>query len=248
MRLEPNHTVLLAEPLPGVTGSESALVEVALARGALVSDFCFFPTPGAAQERQRMQALLNRTAAEAVGRLVGLLPAAEQADALTRLRADWEPADSRVGSVLGGAAAPDGGLCFASLCKAATTATFAFGPPREIFREFMVGAIAAMQLGACGEDWMRLPAVAMPSTPASPDLFSVESLAQLTVGYASDPTLQQALLRLLRQADDAVSQEHGREDERWIGEFSDLVRKARGTTLPAAHADALLVIAGSLPR
>jgi type II secretory pathway pseudopilin PulG len=63
------------------------------------------------------------------------------------------------------------------------------------------GAIAFnMQLGALGENWMALPGLASPPAMPPGNVFNVTELTALTNTLVVDPTLQGALIGLLRTA------------------------------------------------
>ena len=76
--LEPHAVVVHAEPVPGVTGSDTGLLQVTTAGTSPQTRIDFFPTPGAAEGRSRMFAEVLRVGAEAANRLSLLLPYIEQ--------------------------------------------------------------------------------------------------------------------------------------------------------------------------
>jgi hypothetical protein len=117
---------------------------------------------------------------------------------------------------------------------------------RGVFRRFTENVVAAMQLGAYNENWTRLPGERLPSEPPVPTIFSFGGLARLTTGYVADPTLQNHLLSLVRQAEQAAALGNVREKERLLAEVADVLQKVRGVVLPAVQTDALTVVAKSL--
>jgi prepilin-type N-terminal cleavage/methylation domain-containing protein len=69
-----HEAIILAEPVPGVTGSESGQLRAT----ATTIEIVFFPTPGAAEGRYRMFARVLGAGAETITRLRALIPRAEQ--------------------------------------------------------------------------------------------------------------------------------------------------------------------------
>ena len=246
VRLMPGEATILAEPKPGVTGSESGLLRMTLVNRTPVTNLTFFPTPGAAQGRHRMFAVVDRAAAEAASSLAGLLPYIEQENVYPLLLPFLRHPDAQVRSVLGGLTGPGGDLSFASLHTGGANFSFADGSVRSIFRTFTAKLVWAMELGVNGEDWMNLPGVPLGTSPASAGVFNFESLVGLTMDYVDDPAMQSELLRMLRQAQQAAAQGHERQKERWLAEYAAVLLKARATLLPAVQADALILIAKSL--
>jgi prepilin-type N-terminal cleavage/methylation domain-containing protein len=246
VKLMPDETTILAEPKPGVTGSESALLRLTLVNRIPVSDVAFFPTPGAAQGRRRMFATVDRLAAETAGCLVGLLPFIEQDNVSPRLLPFLRQPDSQVRSVLGNLAGRDGILSFASLHTGGVNFEFGDGSVRTIFRDFTLNIASAMELGAYGENWMQLPGVPVGKSAAHVGVFSFQSLASLTEEYLDDSDLDEELLRPLRQAHQAADHGQDRQKQRWLAEYVAVLQKVRGTALPAVQADALILIAKSL--
>jgi len=246
-RLTPNAATILAEPVPGVTGSESGLLEASLVNRSPVFNLRFFPTPGAAEGRYRMFAFVDRSAAEAITCLVGLLPFIEQDNLYSMVLPFLRQPDREVHSVLQSLTDSDGKFSFASFHSGGVNFVFGDGSVRTIFRSFTENVSRAMQLGAYNEDWMKLPSdVMLPASPAHSGVFSFHALEKLTAEYVLDPRLQRELLRMLRQAEHAAGQGHPEQKERWLADFVGVLQKVRGTALPAVQADALTVIAKSL--
>jgi prepilin-type N-terminal cleavage/methylation domain-containing protein/prepilin-type processing-associated H-X9-DG protein len=246
-QLTPNAATILAEPVPGVTGSESGLLEASLVNRTPAFNIRFFPTPGATEGRDRMFALVDRSAAEAITCLVGLLPFIEQDNLYSTVLPFLQQPDREVRSVLQNLTDSGGKFSFASFHSGGVNFLFGDGSVRTIFRSFTENVSRAMQLGAYNEDWMQLPGdVMLPTDPAHSGIFSFHALEELTVEYVLDPRLQRELLRMLRQAEHAAGQGHTDQKERWLADFAGVLQKVRGTALPAVQADALTLIAKSL--
>jgi prepilin-type N-terminal cleavage/methylation domain-containing protein/prepilin-type processing-associated H-X9-DG protein len=246
-QLTPNAATILAEPVPGVTGSESGVLGASLVNRTPAFNIRFFPTPGAAEGRSRMFALVDRSAAEAITCLVGLLPFIEQENVYDMVLPFLRQPDRQVRSVLQNLTDSGGKFSFASFHSGGVNFLFGDGSVRAIFRSFTENVSRAMQLGAYNEDWMQLPGdVMLPTDPAHSGIFSFHALEELTVEYVLDPRLQRELLRMLRQAEHAAGQGHTDQKERWLADFAGVLQKVRGTALPAVQADALTLIAKSL--
>ncbi len=81
LRLTDEAVSILAEPVAGVTGSESLILQMSVRDGALVdSALRSFPTPGAARAGIACSRSSTGPDAVAIGSLVGLLPYVEQED------------------------------------------------------------------------------------------------------------------------------------------------------------------------
>ena len=247
-RLAEHTAAILAEPVPGVTGSESALLYTALqADGSFVTDIRFFPTPGAGEGRFRMFALLDRTAAEATASLVGLLPMADQQKALEQILPFLRQPAAPTQEVLKTLGDPNGEFSLASFHTGGTNFLFGDGSVREVFRGFTENALEAMQVGAYNEDWMNLKAfVALPDPAAHPGTFTYDALGRLVREYLIDPTVEQYLLGVLTQAEQAEDAGDLPRKEAWLTHFAEIMQKVRGTYLPAVQADAMGAIAKSL--
>jgi len=246
-QLTPNAATILAEPVPGVTGSESGLLEASLVNRTPAFNIRFFPTPGAVEGRYRMFALVDRSAAEAISCLVGLLPFTEQESIYGMVLPFLRQPDREVRSVLQSLTDRGGTFSFASFHSGGINFVFGDGSVRTIFRSFTENVSHAMQLGAYNEDWMQLPGdVMLPPDPAHSGIFSFYALERLTLEYVLDPKLQRELLRILRQAEHTASRGHTDQKECWLADFAGILQKVRGTTLPAVQADALILIAKSL--
>jgi len=254
LRIAEDGLTLLAEPRPGVTGDESFLLDITLKRGRFEeAPIRAFPTPGADRMRHRMFALVDRAHAEAIGALVGLLPYVEQ-DSVTRqilpyLRQPGPEVDAALRTL-----SDDGGTLSVQGLQAATSPAFCDGSVRvfcdgsvrPIFRRFVVDVLAAMQIGAYGEQAAMLPAVQVPWGMGHPGNFTFEGLSDSIAELVPDPTMRAELLRLTRLAADAARRGQIDQKARLLGAIVDRLSEGRGFTLPAVQADGLITIAKSL--
>lgn len=239
--LAPHAARILGEPKPGVTGWESGILTVERTNRTPVTTIVFVPTPGAAAGSALMSARLRRVAAESIASLAGLLPYIEQDNLHKSLLPFLQRPDPQVQFALKSLSNADGTFTFASYHTGGVNIGIADGSVRAIFRNFTENVVQAMELGVYGEDWLRLPGITAPANAADVGVFSFDALTRLTTDYVGDPKLESELLNMLRQAEGNEQQK-----ERWLAEFSAVLKKARGTGLPAVQADALVVIANSL--
>ena len=254
LRLEAQRVSILAEPLPGITGSESLLAEFVLREGVVVeSQVRAFPTPGAARQRRRMFALIDRAHAEALGSLVGLLPYVEQESVVAMILPYLRQPGPDVDAVLRALADDTGSFSLVRLDSVANPAfcdgsviVLCDGSVRPIFTRFVQDLLRAMQVGAYGEQWRGLPAVQMPTGVPDPGNFTLEGLRQGIETLVPDLTLQAELLRLAALAAEADRRGQAEVKARFLNGIVSRLGQGRGLLLPAVYADGLLVIAKSL--
>ncbi|MDX2149138.1 MAG: DUF1559 domain-containing protein [Bryobacteraceae bacterium] len=191
-----------ANPVPGVTGTETAI-----ARGAVGGRFAveWTPTPGAAEGAERMYSNVRVRAATAVAQLVGLVAGeAERKQLMTQVLQEVNSpgaADRAVGSewlahvdraALKGA---DGLVSFTSIDRAlnpqgsqhtgGVNALMGDGSVRSIVGAMIRGIWEDMQLGEYGENWRALPGASASFgnvvTPGAAELFTARSTAKIKV-------------------------------------------------------------------
>jgi prepilin-type N-terminal cleavage/methylation domain-containing protein/prepilin-type processing-associated H-X9-DG protein len=247
-KLAEHAAAILAEPLPGVTGSESALLQTALqADGTFTTDIRFFATPGAGEGQRRMFALLDRIAAEATAILIGMLPVPDRGVAHGLIRDFLAKEDPQTTEILLTLADSKGQFSLASIHSGGVNFVFGDGSVRGVFRGFTEDVLEAMQAGAYNEDWMNLKAFApLPEPAADPGTFTYEALGTLVREYVGDPPVEGYLLNALAQAEQAEDRGDLPRKEAWLTHFADIMQKVRGTYLPAVQADAMGAIAKSL--
>jgi prepilin-type N-terminal cleavage/methylation domain-containing protein len=261
LRLTDTVVSILAEPVPGITGSESLVLDINLVSGRLVdSDIRSFPTPGADRMRHRMFALVDRANAQALGSLVGLLPYVEQEEFPTRFRSYLQDPNSEpdvkegVDAALSSLSDGRGGTLSIRGLQAATSPAFCDGSVRllcdgsvrPIFTRFVVDVLSAMQIGAYGEAGALLPAVQLPTGISDPGAFTFEGLADGIAELVVDDAMRKELLRETRIARDAARRGHVELKARFLAGIVNRLSQGRGTSLPAVQADALIAIAKSL--
>jgi hypothetical protein len=192
---------IAADPLPGVTGHESAVVH------APECQLRFYPTPGAADGRQRMVEGLTIAAARAIADLVALAVPGDGSVLIAEARSYADMSDTRrnAADALGDA----GVISLMSVdnalsCDGSVHPFACDGSVRPIVHRFRDDIRRALQLGIHDEDWGRLPGV--PSDVLTgEDLFTVETLATLTTAFVHEGTLEARLLSALQNAARAES-------------------------------------------
>ena len=243
-RLEKDAVTIMAEPDPGVTGSETGILVVVHTRTGIESNIYFVPTPGAAEGRRKMLRGLAKAGAQAINRLYELLPYIEQSNfaetAIGALRDPDEMVDPVLKSLTG-----DGGFSLSSLHSGGANFAFGDGSVRVVFQDFVTDALAAIKVGTNHENWLGLPAVQLDYNPTTA-LFNVGDLAELTQASVMDRKLEKTLLQILEHAGAADDRGKSGHHVPWFDRYIGLLQKVRGTELPAAQADPLIMIARAL--
>jgi prepilin-type N-terminal cleavage/methylation domain-containing protein len=250
MRLSPEESLLLAEPLAGYTGSETGLLRIVLDEGTAESEVSFFPTPHAELGAARRNAALAGVGAQAIACLTRLLPMADQEEVYLRSLPAVDDPQSLPGfdDAWGQLLDDTGKFSLASLSRGGQNLVFGDGSVRTVFQDFTRGVVAALRLGAYGEDWMGFEGVD-PSLPAvqTPPLFNFEVLAALTAEVVPEGQLLQSLLVDLKLAEDAARKGKTKQKVRALSEFViTLELNAASARLPAAPAQTLIQLAKSL--
>jgi prepilin-type N-terminal cleavage/methylation domain-containing protein len=243
--LDDDSATILAEPIPGVTGSETGLLHVAKTVRGDVTDIRFFPTPGAAEGRNRMFAQIVSAGAQAVNQLTRLLPFADQDDVHQMTLAALRDPDPMVDGVLRGLVDDAGRFSPASLLAGAEHFDFADGSVRRVFQNFVRDVAGAMQLGTNAENWRLLPAVQVTREPTQA-IFNLGDLSTLTRLYVLDERQEERLAEYLERARAAGDRGNPRQRTMWLGRYIGAVEFIYGTQLPAVQAETLLQIARTL--
>lgn len=198
---------LAMDPVPGITGTESAVARGTKDGRLLIS---WKPTPGAGQAQAAMFAGVRAAAAIAIGELMGLPRTAEERAELDRqvVAATNGPMAVRQAEDL--FQGPDRKVSFASIERSMSGAQFAFsdGSVRTIRSALWNRVKAIMQLGVYGERWETLPGIGLGesngSAPGSGKLFSFANMRELTATFVPNAAAAQTLLQLVAQAERAA--------------------------------------------
>jgi prepilin-type N-terminal cleavage/methylation domain-containing protein/prepilin-type processing-associated H-X9-DG protein len=243
-KLEKDAATIMAEPDPGVPGSDTGILEVVKTRAGVESKIYYVPTPGAPEGRRKMLRGLAKAGAQAINRLYELLPFIEQdhfADtAIGALRSPDPMVDPVLQSLSG-----DGGFSLNSLHSGGANFAFGDGSVRVVFQDFVTDALAAMKVGSNHENWRGLPAVQLDYNPTT-TLFNFGDLAVLTQASVMDPKLEKTLLQLLEHAGAAGDRGKSGQVVPWLDRYIGVLQKVRGLELPAVQADPLIMIARTL--
>jgi prepilin-type N-terminal cleavage/methylation domain-containing protein len=242
--LQPQSLVILAEPVPGVTGSDTAVLRMTAGQTAPQTAIDFFPTPGAAEGRTRMLTRVLSAGAHAANQLTALLPFIEQENAYRATVPYLSKPDPTVESALG-TLVDSRGFSFRSFHTGGVNFVLGDGSVRPVVARFVKDVFAAMQVGVNNERWAELPGVS-PLTAPTRAIFNFRDLTTLTREHVADPKMRDALLGSLRlaQAASAAGDPQGASEQ--LAAYLALLQKVRGTLLPAVQADALAQIARSL--
>jgi prepilin-type N-terminal cleavage/methylation domain-containing protein/prepilin-type processing-associated H-X9-DG protein len=239
--------IALEPALPGITGSETALLHVGRTQTGKLSEITFFATPGSAAGRTQMFQAMARSGAQAVSSLTGLLPYIEQDNVYKSTLKFLQTPDSRVDSGLRTLAEPNGGFSFRSFHTGGANFVFGDGSVRMVFRGFTNDVLFnAMRLGTGGEHWMSFGSVGLITSGGKPVIFNFQDLEQLTRDGIKDPATRDQLLRILRQASEAASAGLESQKEQALAEFVALLQKVKGRQESYVTADSLSQIARSL--
>jgi prepilin-type processing-associated H-X9-DG protein len=194
-----------------------------------------------------MLAEVERIAAETTASLLGLMALDEQGRAFDMILPFLKAPDPQTQEVLKTLADASGQVSLATFYNGGTNFLFGDGSVRSLFGGMTKAIVGAMQVGAYNEDWMKLPAsVPLPDQAAHPGTFTYDALGRLTRDTVSDPPVEQYLLYVLTQAEQAEDAGDLPRKEAWLAHFAEIMQKVRGVYLPAVQADALGAIAKSL--
>ena len=245
-KLSRDEVQVLAEPIPGVTGSESGLLRVVhVPGGSGVNEVVFFDTPGAAEGRRKMMAAILAEGAQAIHWLTVMMPLADQRAVYpATLTAIREP-DSSVPQVLAGFA-ENGQFSYRSFSNGGANVLLGDGSVRFVTQTLITNVINAAQLGANDENWRELPAVQLTTRTATPAIFNFHDLGELVTYQVTDEKVRESLLRSLDKASLAASRGDAATKQRALGEFVTTIQRTSTTILPAVQAGALVQIALSL--
>ena len=201
---------LAMEPVPGITGTETAFARGT--RGSSEVVISWRPTPGAGQAQAQMFAQVRAAAAAGIAELMALPRTPEERAELERqvVAASSGPMAIRQAEEM--FLGPDRKVTFASIERSMHSGganfLFADGSVRSIRNSIWLRIQHAMQLGVYGEKWQRLPGIGMGesngSAPGSGSLFSFANMRELTATFVPNATAAQTLLQLVAQAEAAA--------------------------------------------
>jgi prepilin-type N-terminal cleavage/methylation domain-containing protein len=195
-------------PVPGVTG-----IETAHASGGVGGRFHleWTPTPGAEAGHARMIDNLRAHTATAIAHFVALLTGAEQ-DRLIERIPGYIDTPAAVNEAVNTFQDQDGRITFGSIERHFSGIQRA-DSVREIQQSFWKAVKHELQLGAYGENWLRLPGAPAPSpgqgkTSHGDFLFGYSALVRLTSHFVVNPQEATRISTFLAPSDPAATQNH----------------------------------------
>jgi prepilin-type N-terminal cleavage/methylation domain-containing protein len=243
LRQDQHTALILAEPVPGVTGDQSGLLRFD-ARRQPTADIVFFQTPGAGEGRRKMFKGLASQVGQEMGSLFFLLPFIEQDNAFEMVLPTLRNPPSEVHVELRKLTDDKGEFSLASLRNGAQW-LMGDGSVRNAFQRFVKNVLTVMQVGANNEDIELLPAVQLIVEPTA-GIINFDDLAELTSLSIQDERLERLLLHYLRLAEHRGRQGFFHQRQDWLDAYVEVLQKVRGTDVPAVDANALIAVARSL--
>jgi hypothetical protein len=192
VELKPTLVRLAAQPIPGVTGSQTVFLEVGVGPAGVYKALNFAKTAGSDEGRKRMFDEAYEATARAFGRLIGLAGKADATTALKGVKADSEN-PVRVAQEFSALKGPDGKVSFSSIDAylVSSPATSSNPSAKAIFQQLAQDFHRAFRLGALGEQIGQLPGASVPDAPEVTDrFFNFTRLAQLTARLIVDPNVR----------------------------------------------------------
>ena len=222
-----DHWRVAADPIPGVTGSQTGFLEVGFVNNVPFTNITFFPTPGSDAGRAKMLALAFDHGAATFARLTGLLSFADQSRLFPMIRPDLAMQGTAQGAFRSLAAA-DGSVTLASIGDHLSNAQFGDGSVRVALLAHWNTLMCDFQLGAQSENWRSIGGINALPAVQGPQLFSFDGLLALTGQHVFDEKLLDTLQQDLKQAQMA----QGRGDTKQVQKFlNDYIAAINGGTL-----------------
>ena len=248
-QLTPDEVDVLAEPIAGVTGSESGRLRVVRIPGATSpqGEVKFFATPGAGDGRRKMLAGILAEGAQAIHWLTVMLPLADQRSLLSATLPAIQQPDSSVPQILAGFA-DNGQFSFRSFSGGGANVLLGDGSVRFVVDGLVQGVMNAAQIGANGEDVRELPSVPLVTRTSIIAIYNFHDLGELVTYQVTDQKVREDLLRSLDKAEAAAAKGDLSTKQRALAEFVAMVQRIGTKMLPAVQAGALVQIAMSSVR
>jgi prepilin-type N-terminal cleavage/methylation domain-containing protein len=227
-----DHWRVSADPIPGVTGSQTGFLEVGFVNKVPFTNITFLPTPGSDAGRARLLALALDHGAATFARLAGLLPFIDQARLFPLILPDLAM-QGTAQTAFRSLAAADGSVTLASIGDHLSNAQFGDGSVRFALSAFWNSLMCDLQLGAQSENWRSIGGINTLPAVQGPQPFSFEGLLALTGQHVFNEGLLDALQQDLKQAQMA----HGRGDTKQVQKFlNDYIAAINGGTLSTVPA------------
>ena len=245
-RLSQDEAVILAIPIPGVTGGRHGVMTVPPPGSEI--RIVFETAPGADQGRTQMLIGLLSEAALAVHWLTAMLPTDQREqvvdDTLPYLSVAHN--DPLVDEALGGLT--DGTkFSLNSFHTGGANFLFGDGSVRFVVAAMTESMLKVMQVGANGEAWDdALRTVDVVKQKSTPGLFNFSDLGDLVRFHVTDVKTRDELLRHVRQAEAGAARGDLSQQQKSLDAFVAVLQKVRGRTLTPIAADTLIQVAQSL--
>ena len=242
---EPGRIAVVADPIPGRTGSDSCRIDARFAAGRWVvgEPVCTLLSQAEA-ERTAMFGRLALLGIRTIAGLVQLLPEDAQDAAFEQMV--HEATNPQSASYHSGmqVCLGDGSVRFVTLARVLSEYTIAGVP---VLDSFWHEAAQELQLGALREDWESLPGVSQPPTvPEGVVIFSYDGLATATRLLVDSPLLERHMVRLLRRAKEADAAGQIAAQDRVMSAYSTLAHDGTSSTLLFAERYHLLTMARAI--
>ncbi len=180
--MTPTRLRLVSEPVPGVTGAMTGILDVGIQAWGFQAQLNFVPTAGADAGRKRMLAGAYDDAARMYARILNFALPAVQKDALAGARDYIDSPLTQREAPLSLRAARDKVLQLPS------------------GSEFWLNFSRSLELGANGEDWASLPALtSLPAVQNSDRMLNFSNIANFVRRTMANPVAAQKVATLLDQ-------------------------------------------------
>jgi prepilin-type N-terminal cleavage/methylation domain-containing protein/prepilin-type processing-associated H-X9-DG protein len=243
--LSANEAVILAVPIPGVTGSLHGVMRVP-PPGSAVS-INFEPAPGADEGARGMWNAVLAEGALAAHWLTAMLPTDQREDVLGRTLPYLAVAHDDTDVLAGIKVFTDEkGFSFQSFHTGGANFLLGDGSVRFVMASMTDRILKAMQVGANGEDMLLLPAVEVETRKSTPAIFNFSDLGYLVRFHVTDVRTRDELLRLLRQSEAGALRGDLSQQQKALDDFIALLQKVRGRTLIPDAADTMIQVAQTL--
>jgi hypothetical protein len=229
----PHHWRLAADPIPGVTGSETGFLELGFTNNVPFTRLDFVPTPGSDAGRSNMLDMAFSHGASAFSSLAGLLPFIEQTNLFRMIRPNLAMQGTSQ-TAFHALAAADGSVTLSSIGDHLTSnASFGDGSVRVAMQAFWNALTSDLQLGARHENWRFTGGINALPAVQQPQLFSFDGLSRLTGLYVSDDRLLRTLLTDLKLAKMAQDHRDPKEMQKFLNAFISAVNGGTINNSPA---------------
>ncbi len=236
------------DPVPGVTGSQSAI-----ARGARDGQVFieWKPVPGADQARAAMFAEVRKAAAITIAEVLALPKTAAERAELQQRMVEASSGPLALRQAVNQVQAADGTLTFQAFEQHFTggvNVALMDGSVRSIRSALWQRVKLALQLGAYGERWETLPGARLSdvnnTAPGSTNLFSFANMRGLTVAFVPNPQAAQYLLVLVARAEAAVRAGDLATAQSVSKEYAEAVRNGAQLPLPLVSPQGAQTVGG----